>query len=43
MRALRDMRLGLANRPETWLTTHLPALWKTVERFPALHRRVNAR
>ena len=42
MRAVRDIRLDFANRVETWLTTHLPAVWKTVERFPALHRRVNA-
>jgi prostaglandin-endoperoxide synthase 2 len=42
MRALHDIRLDFANRLETWLTTHLPGLWKAVERFPALHRRVNA-
>src|SRR3954452_3353624 len=42
MRALRDVRLDFANRLETWLTTNLPAVWKTVAHFPALHRRVKA-
>ena len=42
MRAVRDIRLDFANRLETWLTTHLPAVWMTVERVPGLHRRVNA-
>jgi prostaglandin-endoperoxide synthase 2 len=37
-----DIKLRLANRIESWLTTHLPGLWKTVERFPGLHRRANA-
>jgi prostaglandin-endoperoxide synthase 2 len=42
MRRFRDIRLDLANRIETWLTTNLAGLWNTVERFPAAHRRVNA-
>ena len=42
MRAPRDMKLSLANWAETFLTTNLAALWRTIERFPAVHRRVNA-
>jgi prostaglandin-endoperoxide synthase 2 len=42
MRTLGDIKLSLANRIETWLTTNLPGLWKTIERFPGVHRRVNA-
>ena len=42
MRTFRDIRLDLANRIETWLTTNLAGLWKAVQRFPAVHRRVNA-
>ena len=42
MRALRDVKLSLANRAETFVTTNLPGLWKTVERFPRVHRLVNA-
>ena len=42
MRALHDIKLSLANRAETFVTTNLAGLWKTVERFPRIHRRVNA-
>src|SRR5215207_4681758 len=42
MRTFRDIRLGLANRLETWLTTNLAGVWAAVERFPGVHRRVNA-
>ena len=42
MRALHDIKLSLANQAETFVTTNLPGLWKTVERFPRVHRRVNA-
>ncbi len=42
MRALRDIKLSLANQTETFVTTNLAGLWKTVERFPSVHRRVSA-
>jgi prostaglandin-endoperoxide synthase 2 len=42
VRALHDIKLNLANQAETFVTTNLPGLWKTVERFPRVHRRVNA-
>ena len=42
MRALHDIKLSLANRAETFVTTNLAGLWRTVERFPRVHRRVNA-
>jgi prostaglandin-endoperoxide synthase 2 len=42
VRSLQDIRYGVANRVETFLTTNLPGLWALVQRVPALHRRVNA-
>ena len=42
MRTLHDIKLSLANQAETFVTTNLRGLWKTVERFPRVHRRVNA-
>jgi len=42
MGTLSDIRLSVANRLESWLTTHLAGLWKTIERFPRVHRWVNA-
>jgi prostaglandin-endoperoxide synthase 2 len=42
MRTLSDIKLDLANRIESWLTTNLPGVWKTIERYPAVYRRVNA-
>ena len=42
MRGLRDIKLDLGNRIESWLTTNLAGLWEAVERFPWLHRRVSA-
>jgi prostaglandin-endoperoxide synthase 2 len=42
VRALGDIKLSLANGIETFVTTNLAGLWKTVERFPGVHRRVNA-
>lgn len=41
MRALEDIRYGVANRVETYLTTNLSGLWRLVQRVPAVHRRVN--
>ena len=41
MRALEDIRYGVANRVETYVTTNLGGLWKLVQRVPAIHRRVN--
>lgn len=41
MRALEDIRYGVANRVETYLTTNLGGFWRLVQRFPAVHRRVN--
>ena len=42
MRTLSDLKLDLANRMETWLTTRMAGLWKAIERFPRVYRRVNA-
>ena len=42
MRAARDIKLDLANRAETFVTTHFQGLWNAVERNPAAYRRVNA-
>ena len=42
MRPLADLKLELANRAETWLTTNLPGLWQWVEAHPQVHKRVNA-
>ena len=42
MRSLADLKLDLANRAETWLTTNLPGLWQWVEAHPQVHKRVNA-
>ena len=42
MRSLADLKLDLANRAETWLTTSLPGLWQWVEAHPQVHKRVNA-
>src|SRR5215217_1775516 len=39
---LNDIKLDLANKTETYVTTHLPGLWSAVERHPAVHRVVNA-
>ena len=41
MRTLQDIRYGVANSVETYVTTHLSGLWKLVQRVPAVHRRVN--
>ena len=41
MRSFQDIRYGVANSIETYLTTHLSGLWKLIQRVPALHRRVN--
>ena len=41
MRSFQDIRYGVANRIETYVTTHLSGLWKLIQRVPALHRRVN--
>jgi prostaglandin-endoperoxide synthase 2 len=42
MSSLEDIRFDLANKAETYVTTHLPGLWRAVESRPAVHRRVNA-
>lgn len=42
MREPRDIKLDLANRAETLVTTHLPGLWNAVQRSPRVHRKVNA-
>jgi prostaglandin-endoperoxide synthase 2 len=42
MRSLHDLKLDLANKAETYVTTNLPELWRTVQRYPAVHRSVNA-
>ena len=42
MSSLEDLRLDLANKAETYVTTNLPELWRTVQRYPAVHRSVNA-
>ena len=42
MRTLHDIKLSLANRAETFVTTNLAGLWNTVEGFPRVHRRVSA-
>src|SRR3954452_16669005 len=39
---LDDIKLDLANKTETYVTTHLPGLWRAVERHPPVHRVVNA-
>jgi prostaglandin-endoperoxide synthase 2 len=42
MRELQDIKLDLANKAETYVTTSFPKLWETVESHPALYRIVNA-
>jgi len=42
MSSLDDIRLDLANKAETYVTTNLPGLWRTVQQYPAVHRAVNA-
>jgi prostaglandin-endoperoxide synthase 2 len=42
VRPLRDVRYDLANRTETYVTTNLPGLWKTIQRHPKLHSTVSA-
>ena len=41
MLAAQDVRFDVANRVETYVTTHLGGFWDLVERVPAVHRRVN--
>jgi prostaglandin-endoperoxide synthase 2 len=41
MRTPQDVRYGVANSVETYVTTNLPGLWRLVQRVPAVHRRVN--
>ena len=41
MLAAQDVRYDVANRVETYVTTHLGGFWDLVERVPAVHRRVN--
>ena len=41
MRTLQDIRYGVANGIETYVTTNLGGLWKLVQRVPMVHRRVN--
>src|SRR3954453_17002528 len=42
MSSLEDLRLDLANKAETYVTTNLPGLWKAVQERPKVHRAVNA-
>ena len=42
MRGFGDIKLRLANRLETYVTTHFPGLWERVMKYPEVHRLVNA-
>jgi prostaglandin-endoperoxide synthase 2 len=39
---VQELRDGVANRVETYVTTHLSGFWRLVARSPGAHRRVNA-
>lgn len=42
MSSIEDIKLDLANKAETYVTTHLPGLWRTLQKHPAVHRSVSA-
>jgi prostaglandin-endoperoxide synthase 2 len=42
VRAARDIKLDLANRAETYVTTNFQGMWDAVQRSPRVYRAVNA-